>query len=150
MKKFLYILIQWTWGFLQNFIGLGLYLSLYLIDCCNKVIGSHTTYPSSKYQKYAKLTKWYTPDGSVSLGMFLFVDTLDDTLIAHEYGHSIQSLILGPFYLFVIGIPSLCWAAFGDKYREKHNKTYYEFYTESWANKIVDLDKNRKFIKKEN
>ena len=41
--------------------------------------------------------------------------------------------------------PSLCWVAFGDKYRTKHNKTYYEFYTEKIANDLVGLDKYRHF-----
>lgn len=81
--------------------------------------------------------------------VYILDNDKDETLAAHEYGHSIQSLILGVFYLFVIGIPSFCWAAFGSKYRTKHNKTYYEFYTESWANKIAGLNKYRIFIKKE-
>lgn len=138
MKRFLYILIQWTWGFPQNFIGLLVFIFCKMTKCV------------SKNYKNAVATKWNNKYGSVSLGMFLFVtNDKDETLAAHEYGHSIQSLILGPLFLFVIGIPSLCWAAFGDKYRKKHNKTYYEFYTESWANKISGLDKYRRFIKKE-
>lgn len=138
MKKFLYTLIQWTWGFPQNFIGLLVFLGCKMTKCV------------SKNYKNAVATKWNNKYGSVSLGMFMFLnDDTDETLAAHEYGHSIQSLILGPFYLFVIGIPSLCWAAFGDNYRKKHNKTYYEFYTESCANKIAGLDKFRLFIKKE-
>ncbi len=36
-----------------------------------------------------------------------------------------------------------------DKYRKKHNKSYYDFFTESWANKIAGLDKYRRFISKE-
>lgn len=138
MKKFLYTLIQWTWGFPQNFIGLLVFLGCKMTKCV------------SKNYKNAVATKWNNKYGSVSLGKFLFVTNDEDkTLAAHEYGHSIQSLILGPLFLLVIGIPSLCWAAFGGKYRKKHNKTYYEFYTESWANKIAGLDKFRLFIKKE-
>jgi hypothetical protein len=113
-------------------------------------IGCKIAKCKSKKYKNAIETKWGNKYGSVSLGMFIFLDNdKDETLAAHEYGHSIQSLILGPLYLFVIGIPSLCWAAFSDKYRTKHNKTYYEFYTESGANKIAGLDKYRIFIKKE-
>lgn len=138
MKRFLYTLIQWTWGFPQNFIGLLMFIGCKIAKCKNK-----------KY-KNAIETKWDNKYGSVSLGMFIFLDNdKDETLAAHEYGHSIQSLILGVFYMFVIGIPSFCWAAFGSKYRTNHNKTYYEFYTESWANKIAGLDKFRFFIRKE-
>ncbi len=56
--------------------------------------------------------------------------------IAHEYGHTIQSHKLGPIYLLVIGLPSLIWAGCFDKWREKHNKSYYWLYTEAWADKL--------------
>jgi hypothetical protein len=44
--------------------------------------------------------------------------------------------MLGPLYLLVIGLPSLLWAWLGDNYREKHGVSYYDFYTEKWANKL--------------
>ena len=28
----------------------------------------------------------------------------------HEYGHTVQSMILGPFYLLAVGLPSIIWA----------------------------------------
>ena len=56
--------------------------------------------------------------------------------IHHEYGHTIQSRKLGPFYLLVIGLPSIIWAGCFEKYRIKHNKSYYSFYTERWADKL--------------
>ena len=56
--------------------------------------------------------------------------------IRHEYGHAIQSKYLGPIYLFVIGIPSLVWNVCFRKYREKKNKSYYDFYTEKWADEL--------------
>ena len=62
---------------------------------------------------------------SVSLGMFVFTTTnpmkdkrtknkipdeeLSKRLLVHEYGHTIQSLIFGPLYLIVMGIPSTLW-----------------------------------------
>lgn len=54
----------------------------------------------------------------------------------HEYGHSVQSLIVGPFYFIVIGLPSTVWS-FGQRYNElrKKNKiSYFSFFTEKWAN----------------
>ena len=57
----------------------------------------------------------------------------------HEYGHSIQSKILGPLYLLVIGLPSIIWAGLFEKYRNKHKISYYSFFTEKWANKLVGL-----------
>ena len=54
----------------------------------------------------------------------------------HEYGHTIQSLILGPLYLIIIGIPSTLWGflpCFNIKRRSK-SISYFSFFTEKWAN----------------
>ena len=74
----------------------------------------------------AVITEW-NDKSSVSLGMFVFVtkepyfydklkneytmEELSERLLVHEYGHTIQSLILGPLYL-----------------------SYFSFFTEKWAN----------------
>ena len=39
-------------------------------------------------------------------------------------------------WLFIIGIPSICWASYRNK--SKH-PDYYEFYTERWANEHAGL-----------
>ena len=83
-------------------------------------LGSHIFLPNARFFYYdpEKATEW------------------QQNYIKHEYGHSVQSAYLGPLYLFVIGIPSLIWAGCFDSWREKHNKSYYWFYTESWADKL--------------
>jgi len=79
----------------------------------------------------------------VSLGLFIFVPPLPDgpsrRLKAHEYGHTIQSLILGPLYVPVILIPSLVWAGTPrlERRRVRRGTSYYSFYTEHWANALV-------------
>mgnify|MGYP007099320789 FL=1 len=51
--------------------------------------------------------------------MFIFTARpYDLKLIQHEYGHTVQSLILEPIWLFVIGLPSLIWCGCFSKYRE--------------------------------
>ena len=77
--------------------------------------------------------KWTT---CWSLGAFIFVyeKAKDDTL-RHETGHSVQSVLLGLFYLFAVAIPSviLYWR------RRKGNKSilwYYLHYPENWANSL--------------
>ena len=96
MKNVIYILIQCTWGLPQTLLG------------CIVLIINIKNVPSS-----------------VSLGMFVFTTTnpmkdkrtknkipdeeLSKRLLVHEYGHTIQSLIFGPLYLIVIGIPSTLW-----------------------------------------
>jgi RHS repeat-associated protein len=49
----------------------------------------------------------------------------------HEFGHTWQSRVLGPFYLLIVGIPSLISAA-TSSYAE-HNKFFSEAWANSWA-----------------
>ena len=59
-------------------------------------------------------------------------DEIEQRTLVHEYGHTIQSIILGPLYLLIIGIPSSIWAM---TFNNKGNTiSYYSFYTEKWAN----------------
>ena len=122
MKKFLFYLVQWTWGIIQNLLGLILFLFL--------AGRNHRVFHG------AVVTTWKL-GSSLSLGMFIFTARpYDLKLIQHEYGHTVQSLILGPVWSLVIGLPSLIWCGCFSKHREKHNVSYYSFYTESWANKL--------------
>ena len=78
----------------------------------------------------------------MGLGMFIFIgkcDVGDDEILAHEYGHTVQSVILGPLFLFVIAFPSLFWANSRKliRYRQKRGMNYYRFYPERWANRIA-------------
>ena len=73
--------------------------------------------------------------GSVTLGPYIFLSPkATDTTVRHEWGHARQSLILGPLYLIVIGIPSIIWAATHGTLAP--NKSYDWLYTETWANKL--------------
>lgn len=75
--------------------------------------------------------------GSVSLGKYVFLSYMaSDRIKLHEIGHTKQSLMLGPLYLLVIGIPSILWAAMHKTVAPK--KDYYWFYTERWADKLGD------------
>ena len=78
---------------------------------------------------------------SVSLSPFIFCSVKgynNNKTKDHEYGHIKQSLILGPLYLFVIGIPSLIWAACY-KYDSNNPNGYFKFYTEKWADKLGNV-----------
>jgi hypothetical protein len=127
--KFLQYFIQFTWGILQNLIGFIAFLAVGL--CARKFLRRHET-------AFVSLIK-NNFGGSACAGVFLFVSNDNAELIKHEYGHTIQSLILGPFWLLVIGIPSFVWAAFFESYRKRKNKSYYSFYTERWANRLADV-----------
>lgn len=78
--------------------------------------------------------------GGITLGQYIIISDICHAY--HEYGHTIQSKILGPLYLLIVGIPSIIHAGL-HKYICK-NKDYYHFYTEKWANKLSE-----KYLKQE-
>ena len=91
-----------------------------------------------RYTNYCWAFEGEKMSGGISLGCFIFLSKYSakkETTILHEYGHVKQSHILGPIYLFIIGIPSILWAAFGD-----NDKCYYSFYTEKGANQAMGLE----------
>ena len=65
-------------------------------------------------------------------------EELSNRLLVHEYGHTIQSLILGPVYLIFIGIPSTLWGFLPNlnKKRRDEKISYFDFFTEKWANSL--------------
>ncbi len=109
------------WGFPQSLIGFVLFLG--------NIRKPHKMYHS------AVVTEW-NYGGSVSLGIFMFVSRGRRELYCHEYGHTVQSMMLGPLYLPIIGLPSVIWAGFPPlcRYRVKRQMSYYRLYTERWAN----------------
>ena len=123
MKTALFRLLQWTWGFPQTFIGFIVYL-------CN-LKKPHETY------RGCIVTRWNL-HGSMGMGMFLFLGCHDPKVRVHEYGHAIQSLIFGPLFLPIMGIPSFLWCNLPVCCKARRNKhiSYYRFYPESTANRL--------------
>ena len=54
-------------------------------------------------------------------------------------GHRKQSMMLGPLYLIVIGLPSLIWAALHSYVKRLGAVDYYSFYTERWADRLAGV-----------
>ena len=116
------VILHWTWGILQTlvgFIGFLIFINRRHVwvngSVCTEVKGN-----------------W----GGITLGMFTFVDDIspfNEITIKHEYGHSLQSILLGPIWILVIAIPSLLWASCGKGLRLKYNHNYYWLYCERWA-----------------
>ena len=74
--------------------------------------------------------------GGISLGRTIVVKRpylANTDTWNHEYGHTRQSLYLGPFYLLIVGIPSLLWAWY---WKPSRGVSYYSFYTEKWADRL--------------
>ena len=59
-------------------------------------------------------------------------------LLIHEYGHTVQSLILGPVWSIVIGLPSMLWCNLPvfQRLRRKKGVPYSRLYCEGWANRL--------------
>ena len=130
LKLFIFYFLQMTWGIIQNVLGFLIWIYVLL------------TGPKEERRFFygALVTRWNL-EASMSMGMFLFLGTDDERVIVHEYGHSIQSMLLGPFYLLIIGIPSFCWAN-SPHYvmsRKKGRYRYTSFYPERWANYLGRL-----------
>ena len=80
--------------------------------------------------------------GSMGLGMFLFIDPKHSSqIMVHEFGHTVQSAILGPLFLPIMGIPSFLWCNLPPcrKLRREKGVSYYKLYTESTANRLGSL-----------
>ena len=93
-------------------------------------------------QKNGWVTAVFVPGnwGAVSLGPTVFLGEFGDEdevrrILAHEAGHSRQSLVLGPLYLLVIGLPSLVWASWHLRWGQERGVAYGKFYTEAWADR---------------
>ena len=82
--------------------------------------------------------------GAITLGNYVFVGLNSEyrKTVKHELGHTIQSKILGPLYLIVIGIPSITYCGLRRLFPSLRKKNYYDFYTEKWANYL-----SKKYIK---
>lgn len=96
-----YYLLQFTWGIIANIMGLFMFLKHR--KCKHEFFhGAILTYHDEPH--------W----GGVSLGIFIFVckdgskGWLEHSKM-HEFGHTIQSMILGPLYFLFVAIPSVLW-----------------------------------------
>ena len=78
--------------------------------------------------------------GAVTLGNYVFVGLNSEyrKTVKHELGHTIQSKILGPLYLIVIGIPSITYCGLRRIFPSLRKKNYYNFYTERTANYLSE------------
>ena len=126
-------LLQWTWGLPQNLFGAASAIVLR---------GERSRY-------HGALVTVYRPVGFLSnrygfsLGEFIFLPQnwskdVRSRLVVHEYGHTVQSLLLGPFYLLAVGIPSVLWSKRYYKRRPRYRTrgiSYTDRFPENWADR---------------
>ena len=129
IKMALFYLLQWTWALSQNIVGGIGFLLLRKKYRWERFHGSIVTYVDKK------------GFGGVSIGMFIFMSAgrnegwAHDTRI-HELGHCVQSILLGPLYWVVVGLPSITWCNLPPivRWRKEKDVSYYALYCEGWAN----------------
>lgn len=119
-------LLHVTWGLPQTIVGAATFV----------VMGRRR----KRYAYRSALVIEWRLDRGLSLGPFIFVpDNCPHNLVVHEYGHTVQALILGPLYLPAVVVPSLVWAGTPrlERRRLQRHVSYYSFYTERWANQLA-------------
>ena len=129
INRLVYTVLQWTWGIIQNILGLILF----------GIVKRRN--PGRRKERYhgAIVSDWKARH-SMGLGMFIFFGhrgTPDaDKVLVHEWGHTVQSMILGPLFLLVIGLPSVIWADLPcfRRLRARTGMPYTWLYCEKWAN----------------
>ena len=125
MKKVLFVVLQCTWGFFQTLLGFLFFLNV-------------RQYPHTTYRGTID-TRWNSRSG-LSLGLFIFTPNEElrdhEKIRVHEYGHCIQSIVLGPLYL-ILGLISLGWARIPYFVRLRREKKipYTSCFVESWASR---------------
>jgi hypothetical protein len=80
--------------------------------------------------------------GGISLSFIIFLNDIDLynlRAVKHEFGHTIQSLCLGWFYLIIVGVPSIIRSSIWNHYKLE-DKKYYEGFPENWADLLGGLN----------
>lgn len=130
-------LLKFLWQLPQNLLGLGLLLF----------------YKHEKQYHSLNGVRFYSTSemiSGISLGDIVIMNR-DDMFegLHHEYGHHIQSLILGPLYLLIIGLPSLTFNIISTQCHTHTNGWharraliwYYNLPWEKWADKLGGVDR---------
>lgn len=131
MKKFI---VDWIWQLPQNLLGIlwrRIKKDSIILEISNEDI-----------RDVGAIAYLIKAGGAVTLGKYVFISqTYRDQgmTIKHECGHVKQSKMLGPLYLIVIGVPSILHAWLNDYIGCDKKKGYSHWYTEKWADKLMNI-----------
>lgn len=126
--KRLSLVLKWhflnVWEFMQNYVG-------------RREVLKYNLSPSHFFKDC--YIYYITYDDSHSLGKYIFLNrnAEDRIIFRHEYGHRIQSKMLGALYMLLVAIPSYLHFTYWVKYKNDNWDEYYDFYCENWANSLV-------------
>ena len=130
IMKYIRNLILFIWQLPQHIVAL-IYFG-YLVMMC-KDLGV-----DSRYKQAIVIP--CVMRGAITLGNYVFVGLNSEyrKTVKHELGHTIQSKILGPLYLIVIGIPSITYCGLRRLFPSLRKKNYYDFFSEKSANYLSE------------
>lgn len=134
-------LVLYVWQLPQNIIALLLLGVLKLSGILSKIPWAHSEiglYLSNKIL------------AGISLGNYIILPGKTPhhypsvNRVKHEYGHHRQSLMLGPLYILIIGIPSILGNIWDRLFHSKWKleDSYYWYYNlpwEKWADKLGNV-----------
>jgi hypothetical protein len=131
--------LLFVWELPQNLLGIGALLY-------DRTIGYIV---EIKFERERLMIE--TKRRAISLGLFVFWTPrsnrwieLDERNKNHEWGHSVQSRMLGPLYLLVIGIPSTLRVIYLLAYRKTKGHRwngYFDGFPENWADRLGGVDR---------
>lgn len=145
MEIIIYFLL-FIWQLPQNILGFFITIFAYSFG----KIGERK---KIKLSNDTNLTTGALFNSGVSLGNYIILDqkfiSLSDKqlaiIIQHELGHQKQSIILGPLYLIIIGIPSFIGNIYFrfKKYPNYYakNRAYYNLPWERWADELAEINR---------
>lgn len=122
-KLTIFYILSFTWGIIMTMFGL---------------IGILFSLPFGKVRKFhgRLCAVWGKGWGGVSLGCFFFVseDCFNDHTCSHECGHMLQNCLMGPFFIFLVAIPSFIRYHYRDYLVNSGKKKWYELpdYDDIW------------------
>ena len=122
-NKFLFYLIQFTWGLPMNIIGALVFIILIVF---------FKKKPKKFYNHYyiAVGKNW----GGLEFGVFFLCDESEtESTLYHEAGHGLQNIVWGVLFPFVIFIPSALRYWYRRLTPEKDHPDYYSIWFEKQA-----------------
>ena len=135
MTKICINMIRWLWQLPQNLTGF--------------LLTRKYQFKGSRFIDGKWINIYFKPlfCSGIDLGDYIILDywycgkACSRQAVAHEYGHSKQSLILGWFYLPLVGLPSIIGNIWNRLFHKKwtsnqREKWYYSRYPEAWADKL--------------
>lgn len=116
LRKVLYYILNFTWGIFMTLLG---YILLFIL------------WPFGKIKCYDKYTlylefRWKTGWGFSIGTVFFTTKNPSQSLLYHEFGHTVQNAIFGPLTPFLVSIPSI-------------TRYYYRFFRIKNKKKLVNL-----------